>query len=239
MTWWIGCAGWAIPQAAAARFPGAGSHLERYARVLPAVEVDSSFYRYHEPGTYARWAASVPAMFRFAVKLPREITHFHRLTHVAAPLRRFLTTVRPLGKKLGPLLVQLPPSLVFDARRAAAFFAGLRRRHRGPVACEPRHASWFDGAADASLSRFHVARVGADPACVPAAAEPGGWARLVYYRLHGSPRMYYSAYGDEYLRELAGDIRRRARGTAVWCIFDNTAVGAATQNALQLLDLLA
>ncbi len=57
--WRIGCAGWAIPRAAAARFPGDGSHLERYGRVLPAVEIDSSFYRYHEPATYARWAASI------------------------------------------------------------------------------------------------------------------------------------------------------------------------------------
>ncbi|HWP34406.1 MAG TPA: DUF72 domain-containing protein, partial [Thermodesulfobacteriota bacterium] len=57
----VGCAGWAIPRAAAGAFPGPGSHLERYARVLPAVEINSSFYRSHRPRTYARWAASVPA----------------------------------------------------------------------------------------------------------------------------------------------------------------------------------
>jgi len=75
MTVKVGCAGWAIPRQHAHRFPEQGTHLERYARRLPAVEINSSFYRSYQPKTYARWAASVPEHFRFAVKVPREITH--------------------------------------------------------------------------------------------------------------------------------------------------------------------
>ena len=75
----IGCAGWNLPKAHADAFPPEGSHLERYAGVFDSVEINSSFYRSHRAQTYARWAASVPPTFRFAVKLPCTITHAHRL----------------------------------------------------------------------------------------------------------------------------------------------------------------
>ena len=100
---------------------------------------------------------------------------------------------------------------------------------------EPRHASWFEPAADRLVTRYRVARVAADPALVPQAAEPGGWDGLVYYRLHGSPKVYFSAYGDEHLASLAKTLTRSARTAEVWCIFDNTAEGAATANALDVL----
>lgn len=240
MTPLVGCAGWAMPRAWAARFPGAGSHLERYALVLTAVEINSSFYRYHEPETYARWARAVPPEFQFSVKLPREITHFRRLARAGPPLRRFLASVKPLGRKLGALLVQLPPSLRFDARRADAFFRALRIAHRGAVVCEPRHPTWFSQPADELLRRYRVGRVAADPAPAPAAGagEPGGWPKVVYHRLHGSPRMYYSAYSDQFLDRLAQAMRTRGRGARVWAIFDNTASGAAIGNALALLGKL-
>ena len=86
------------------------------------------------------------------------------------------------------------------------------------------------------MKRYRVARVAADPAVVPAAAEPGGWDGMVYYRLHGSPKVYYSSYRDEYLETLAMTLTRAAKAAAVWCIFDNTAAFAATANALDVLD---
>jgi len=230
----VGCAGWSIRSEHAQAFPGSGTHLERYARRLPAVEINSSFYRPHRPETYARWAASTPAAFRFAVKVPREITHTRRLRDSADPLERFLGEAASLGGRLGPLLVQLPPSLRFDPRVAEAFFAALRARFTGPVVCEPRHLSWFTEEAERLLVAAHVARVAADPAPVPAAARPGGWPGLVYYRLHGSPAMYESAYDASYLRGLAAALQAAASVAPTWCIFDNTALGAATANALDV-----
>ncbi len=235
---YIGCAGWSIPSAHRVSFPSDGSHLERYARVFPAVEINSSFYREHKPATYQRWARSVPAEFRFSVKVPKAITHVAKLGRARAPLRRFLEGPRSLGRKLGPLLVQLPPSLKFDARHVDTFFRTLRVVHPGPVVCEPRHATWFEEAAERVLRRHRVARVAADPAPVPAAARPGGWSKIVYYRLHGSPRVYYSSYSGEFLGALAGEIRARASGARVWCIFDNTAAGAAAGDALLLMEKL-
>src|SRR5690349_10182868 len=107
----IGCAGWAIPKQHAVLFPSSGSQLERYAQRFNAVEINSSFYRPHLPATYARWAASTADDFSFAVKMPKVITHMRRLAGAAEPLERFLDEVGSLGAKLGPLLLQLPPSL--------------------------------------------------------------------------------------------------------------------------------
>ncbi len=122
----VGCAGWSVPKEHAARFPEVGSHLERYAGRFPAVEINSSFYRPHRPATYARWAEAAPAGFRFAVKIPREITHLRRLRDPEGPLERFLAECGALGNALGPLLVQLPPSLAFEDTVAASYFAALR-----------------------------------------------------------------------------------------------------------------
>jgi uncharacterized protein YecE (DUF72 family) len=235
----IGCAGWAIPRADAEAFPGSGSHLERYAARFGAAEINSSFHRPHRPATYARWRDSVPESFRFSVKLPKAITHVDRLVDASQALDAFLAEAGHLEEKLGCLLVQLPPSLAFDAMVAGGFFAGLRDRFAGAAACEPRHPSWFAADSDELLAAFQIARVAADPARVPAAAAPGGWQGLIYHRLHGSPRMYYSTYPEEYLDRLAAQLTAEtAAGVPVWCIFDNTAAGAATANALSLLQRL-
>ena len=232
----VGTAGWAIPLNVRERFAGDGSRLERYARRFRCVEINSSFYRPHRPSTYARWAASVPDDFRFALKVPKEITHTRRFVDVVEPLERFLAESAELGEKRGVLLVQLPPSFAYDAALVDAFFATFRARYDGLLACEPRHPTWFARDAEAALRRAHVARVAADPAVVPEAAVPGGWDGFVYHRLHGSPRTYYSAYDDAALRAMAE--RLRAATVPTWCIFDNTAIDAATANVLDLMDLL-
>lgn len=160
--------------------PSAGSHLERDAGHFGAVEINSSFHRPHRPATYARWAASVPDGFRFAVKLPKAITHVARLIDCEAAVADFPIETGGRGPALGVLLVQLPPSLAFDAVIARASFTLLERHTAVPVACEPRHPSWFAPDAGALLAGLKVARVAADPAIVPAAAEPGGWRGLAY-----------------------------------------------------------
>jgi uncharacterized protein YecE (DUF72 family) len=230
----IGTAGWAIPRQFGSRFPAPGHHLERYAHVLPAAEINTTFYRAHRPETYQRWATSVPPGFRFAVKAPRQITHFARLSGTQKLLKEFLAEAGSLGRKLGPILFQLPPSLNFEARCADKFFQQLRKFYEGDAVCEPRHASWFAPEADELLERHRIARAVADPARTPEGTEPGGWQKLVYFRLHGSPQIYFSAYDTAFLDQLASRIQRLAQSARVWCIFDNTAAGAATGNALDL-----
>ena len=234
----VGCAGWSIASQAAALFPDTGSHLERYARVFNTVEINSSFYRPHRPQTYARWATSVPAAFRFSVKLPRSITHDQRLLGVDALLARFAAEAGALGDKLGCILIQLPPSLGFDPAVAAPFAESIRTRLAEPFGCslalEARNAGWFDEAATELLQRRGIIRVIADPpvgqpgAHVPTTAD-------IYLRMHGSPRRYYSTYSADYLAQLDADMSAHAQaGRAVWCIFDNTLSPTYLQQALSV-----
>lgn len=230
-----GCAGWSIPGADRGAFPAEGSHLEKYASVFGAVEVNSSFYRPHQAKTYEKWAGCVPNDFRFSVKLPRTITHDAKLVDVGSPLEQFAGEVAGLGEKLGCVLVQLPPKLEFDAQLAAEFIGRLTERLRCTIALEARNASWFSGEATALLTGAEVTRVIADPPKgqegphVPTTAT-------IYVRLHGSPRVYYSSYEAGYLAQLAQDMRVHAlAGRTVWTIFDNTASGASMSNALAVV----
>ena len=136
---------------------------------------------------------------------------------------------------LGPCWFNFRQVCRFRLAWAEAFLGALRERFDGEIALEPRHASWFTATPEQLMTRFHIARVAADPAVLEVAAEPGGWDGLVYYRLHGSPRMYYSKYSDEYLDSLATKLAETARSASVWCIFDNTAEGAAFANGMGML----
>ena len=149
----VGVAGWSIRKEQSHLFAADGTHLQRYASRFDAVEINSSFYQSHKRETYERWAASVPARFRFAVKMPKWLTHEDCLEETGKPLAQFLDEIGGLGRKLGCVLVQLPPGLAYDPRTVETFFARLRARHRGPVVCEPRHRTWFTGAADDRLKR--------------------------------------------------------------------------------------
>jgi uncharacterized protein YecE (DUF72 family) len=234
----VGTAGWSIPRASAQCCPTDGTHLQRYSRTFRCAEINSSFHRPHAAATYAKWAASTPGHFRFAVKVPRTITHDHQLRRVRGPLERFLGETDGLGGKRGPLLVQLPPSHIFDARVVGRFLELLRREYTGAVVCEPRHETWFTTRANALLVRFQVARVAADPPPTPGSDIPGGWTGLVYYRLHGAPRKYWSKYDVRYLDALKNALHAVSSTVDTWCIFDNTASGAALENARELSQIV-
>jgi uncharacterized protein YecE (DUF72 family) len=229
----VGCAGWNIPRQSSNSFASEGSHLERYSQTFNCCEINSSFYRPHKKETWERWAASVPAGFQFSGKVPKAITHEVKLNCGTEVLSAFLQQIKLLREKLGSILIQLPPSLVFDSSSAKKFLSLLRQEYSGDVVCEPRHGSWFCDRVDDVLQEYRVARVAADPACVPNAMRPGGSLSLVYFRLHGSPRRFYSAYNDDFLTKLSVELENLKTSARVWCIFDNTASGNAAQNALE------
>ncbi|HEY0437199.1 MAG TPA: DUF72 domain-containing protein [Phenylobacterium sp.] len=234
----IGTAGWTIPRAVADAFPAAGSGLERYAARFRAAEINSTFYRQHRPATFARWREATPPAFRFALKLPRALTHEARLTGCEPGLDAFLEETDALGEKRGPLLAQLPPKLAFQPDAARSFFSALRERYSGAVACEPRHPSWFEPDAERLLEGLRVGRVAADPLRHPLAGTPGGWPGLAYWRLHGSPRMYYSAYDEAALQGFAAAMAS-SPAEETWCVFDKTTSGAAAADALRLSEIVS
>jgi uncharacterized protein YecE (DUF72 family) len=233
---YIGCAGWSLGREYWPDFAQQGTHLQRYASRLNSVEINSSFYRPHRRQTYARWADSVPADFRFCVKMPKQITHVQRLQHCEQELDDFLSQCSGLNERLGCLLVQLPPSLVFETSIVEAFFIELRQRFPGLVALEPRHASW--AVAEPLLIHHQIAQAAVDPSRISNDSIPRGWQGLKYWRLHGSPRMYYSAYDMPSLQRLAIELQTAMdEGVMTWCIFDNTASGTALGNAMTLATL--
>ena len=226
-----------MPKRDQAVFPLAGSHLNRYAARFAIAEVDTSFYRHHRRETYARWAAETPDWFSFAVKLPRTLTHEGALRwDNPEEIDRFADEIAGLGSRLRVVLVQLPPSLAFEESSVRAFFEVLTQRV-GPetaIVCEPRHESWRATDADSLLVEFKIARVAADPPRWQADAQPGGSRAISYFRWHGSPKIYYSDYSDEGIaRFYALADQAASQSEEVWCIFDNTALGHATSNALK------
>ncbi len=237
----IGIAGWSIASPLAPFFERKGSHLERYAQRFNAVEINSSFYRHHRSKTYAKWAASVPEGFRFSVKLARIFTHERKLnldSEGEMELRETLAGIEALGAKLGPLLVQLPPSLEFEETTAQRFFNVLASAFTGVVVAEPRHRSWRTEAALALLNRAGLTLVFSDPSPIYRWEE---YLQLqpsihAYSRLHGTPVIYRSEYGSERIEALAGDLLKftASAHSEVWCIFDNTALGHAIPDALKM-----
>ena len=229
---WLGTAGWNVPSSCRERIGGQGSHLERYSQVLPAAEIDTSFYRPHRKATYERWARTTPDGFRFAVKVPKAISH------VAEPqladTKDFVEGATGLADKLAVFLVQFPPSRSYTEKSASLLFDMLQATTSVSIVCEPRHPSWFTDQVDQWLSERRISRVAADPPRAERADKPGGWLGLRYIRLHGSPRVYYSAYEAAFLHKLEEQLTAMLAKSDVWCIFDNTARGAAMENALAL-----
>ena len=234
---YVGCAGWSIRREHKTSFSAEGSHLERYSKRLNCVEINSSFYKSHKSQTYAKWQAMVDETFRFSVKLERSITHEHGLHNCEALLDKFLEEVQMLGPRLGPILVQLPPKLMFEPGVVKAFFTEFRRRYSGPIVCEPRHRTWFTSSVLLELAAWRVGLVAADPAIHPSGLVPGADLHAIYYRMHGHPKMYESNYEDDELESLRATLLEQQTaypGSEIWCIFDNTALGYAIDNALDL-----
>jgi len=225
----IATAAWAIPKQVAQRFAQEGSGLARYASVFDGVEVNSTFYRRHKQSTFTRWAYSVPERFRFAVKIPKEITHTRAMKNIAELFDTFIEDISPLGEKRGPLLCQLPPSLAFDAGVFEPAFKMMRNSDNGPIVIEPRHKSWTSVEALTLLKDYGIDRVSADPALVWQAKDFEKPPR--YVRLHGKPKIYYSSYTDEDIKSFS-----KLLAPDSWCVFDNTASGAAIENALTMLE---
>jgi uncharacterized protein YecE (DUF72 family) len=229
----IGTAGWSVPAGKEEK----ETHLHRYSRTFSCVEINSSFYRPHRAATWAKWSQETPSHFRFSIKAPRTITHEEKLRDTGNLLEAFFEQIKPLGEKTGPVIFQLPPSLSFDLAVAESFLSSLRKLYKGQVVLEPRHATWFAASANILLKEKEITRAAADPPKAdPVAVEPGGDARLAYYRLHGAPNTYYSNYEDDFLTVLASRIIFHAD---VWVIFDNTALSHAYSNALRLQTLIA
>lgn len=202
--------------------------LEFYARHFATVEINNSFYRLPSEEAFQNWRASSPPGFTFAVKVSRYITHVKRLKEPAEPLKKFIDRAILLADKLGPLLYQLPPSMLRNDERLESFLAALPRGLRHVF--EFRHRSWFDAAVFDNLRNYNAGLCLYD---MPDFTTPvAATADFAYIRFHGKEGLYSSSYSDmelaDWARKLA-DLGRDLR--AVYIYFNNDVSGYAVENA--------
>lgn len=209
--------------------------LDHYVRQFDTVELNNTFYRLPAPAALEAWRDSTPGAFHFAVKGSRFLTHMKKLRNAEAGLRRFLDAVEILGRKLGPILFQLPPNWHADADRLEAFLALLPRRR---CAFEFRDPSWNTEAVYELLARHNAGYCIYDLAGYQSPIEVT--ADFVYIRLHGPGGKYQGTYDDAELADWARRIDAWNRKlAAVYVYFDNDDSGFAPRDALRLKALLA
>ena len=204
------------------------------AQRFTGIEIDATFYRWQDRRTFARWREETPPDFRFAVKANRSLTHVRRLLDPEEPVRQERERAEGLSDQLAVVLWQLPASLPRDMGRLERFAQVLDGGSTTRHAVEFRHPSWFAADVAACLQAHRLAVCGSDAADWPRwEAITTDW---VYVRLHGRPRTYVSPYDAAALDARAGRIRGwldERRQVRVY--FDNSAAGAAPQDALRLV----
>jgi uncharacterized protein YecE (DUF72 family) len=206
--------------------------LEHYAGHFPVVEVNNAFYRLPERSTFEKWRERTPDSFRFAVKMSRYLTHVKRLRDPAEPVGRFLERADALGDKLGPVLLQLPPTLRADLDALDETLAQFPSRVR--VVVEPRHSTWFTDDCRDLLAKRGAALCWADRLGRPVAPL---WvtADFGYLRLHEGRARPWPRYGRTALKTW---LRRLHAVREGFVFFNNDPGGAAVVDADAMTALL-
>ncbi|WP_432501619.1 DUF72 domain-containing protein [Kineococcus arenarius] len=242
MQLFIGTSGWSYDHWQGLLYPErtpVRARLEHYAREFRTAELNTSFYRWPPPATFAGWRERLPTGFRLAVKASRFLTHYRRLGDPQGWVDRMVPGLRALGAHAGPLLVQLRADQARDEERLADFLARLPPGV--PVALEARHPSWDTPGVHAVLARHGAAWCVADGEGLPSTEGIPVASGFAYIRLHG-PRgapMYASPYPEQQLRDWADRIRALdgvAREVHVY--FNNDVGGHAVRDARALRSLL-
>lgn len=238
----IGTSGWSYKHWKG-RFYAAGvkptEYLHYYSAQFDCAEINTSFYGLPTIETVEKWTASVPDDFLFCSKMSRYLTHIKRLREPEEPLERFFAAFAPMGDKLGPVLLQLPPNMKYDAERAEHFFGLLSGQYSAhKFVLEVRHISWLEDTALDAMARHRVGLVVSQSGAGFPYSEMVT-ARTVYLRFHGPAALYASPYSEEMLGEYAGKIKRWLdEGHDVWTFFNNDIHGYAVEDAQRLRALV-
>jgi uncharacterized protein YecE (DUF72 family) len=239
VTVWVGTSGWQYRDWRGGLYPAGVAQrrwLEHYAAQYVTVENNSSFYRLPSAETFAGWRERTPADFVMAVKASRYLTHVRRLREPAEPVARFLAAAAGLGAKLGPVLLQLPPTFTAEPARLDAclkeFRAATMPGGLGPprVAVELRHPSWWTAEVKQILAAHDAALCWADRLGRPVAPlwRTAGWG---YLRLHEGKADPWPSYGKQALGTWADRIRQQWPQDDVYVYFNNDPGGAAVVNS--------
>ena len=234
----IGTSGWHYPHWRGPFYPDklpASKMLDFYARHFDTIELNNTFYRLPVPSGVQNWRDSTPSNFTFAAKGSRFLTHMKKLKDTGQGIDRFFERINPLGKKLGPIVFQLPPFWEVNPERLDAFLAALPPRRR--YAFELRNPTWHIDEIYRILRRHNVAFCLFEIAGFHSGFEIT--ANFTYVRLHGPGAAYQGAYSASALRGWAERIREwRKTLRAIYIYFDNDQAAYAVENALALKQML-
>lgn len=238
----IGTSGWSYAHWRHILYPDhlAGNQLLNwYAKTFKVTEINTSFYHLPLESTVKHWADEVPARFKFCPKISRYITHVKRLLNPEDTLPKFFDIFDHIHKRLGPVLIQLPPTLKFDQERVTHFFKVLTTTYKGyTFALEARHESWMEDAPLALLKKYKIAWVIAFSGKRWPAKEKVT-AKDIYLRFHGPDGYFDTGYTKRQLEGYAKKIREwQQQRHRIWAFFNNDGHGYAVKNAQTLTDLL-
>ncbi|RVX40053.1 uncharacterized protein YecE (DUF72 family) [Nonomuraea polychroma] len=237
MAWLVGTSGWQYKDWRGVLYPQGLPQrlwLEAYAREFPTVESNNAFYRLPSPETFAAWRERTPDGFVMAVKASRYLTHIKRLDEPEEPVQRLMGAAAALKEKLGPILLQLPPTLRAEPGRLDRCLACFPRDVR--VAVEPRHTSWWTDEVRDVMSAHGAALCWADRLGRPQNPlwRTADWG---YVRMHHGRGRGGVEYGETSLRTWAGRVRE-AGWEDVCVYFNNDLGGAAVRNARRFARLV-
>jgi len=238
----IGTSGWSYKHWRGVFYP---AHLKLsqwfpfYTQHFRNTEINTSFYRLPKQEIVKQWAAQAPANFFFCPKMSRFLTHIKRLREAEEPLTRFFGVFEHMGPRLGPVLIQLPPTLKFNAEVVEPFFQLLKAKYKNHAfAIEGRHISWLSEESISMLTRYEVGFVISHSANAFPYAEHIT-APHIYMRFHGPAKLFASSYSKQQLRQYAIRIKQWMKeGHTIWAFFNNDIGGYAIKNALELQELL-
>lgn len=209
--------------------------LAFYATHFNTVEVNATFYKLPTLKTFEKWYKETPKEFIFSLKAPKVITHIKRLKEVNSELKEFLTQISALKEKALVLLFQLPPSLKYEAQVLKEFLKILPQDYLKVL--EIRHQSFHCEEFVELLREYKVGLCFSD-----CAGRYPSWYEVqttdfLYFRMHGSKKLYVSNYEEEELRVLVQKINLYSVKRA-FIYFDNTFLGYAILNAKRLKELI-
>lgn len=235
VNWHIGCSGFHYKHWRGTFYPE-GLPQKRwfdfYADQFRTLELNVTFYRFPQVSFLTNWYTQSPVDFRFSVKAPRAITHFKQFHGTVDMISSFYTTIREsLRDKLGPVLFQLPPRLAFTEERLDRILSQLDTGLTNVL--EFRHPSWWQTNVYERLAEQGVIFCGMSYPGLPDQLIPN--TGIIYYRFHGVPDLYRSAYSEAALSKFAGQVNTDARIRESWCYFNNDAAVAAIPDARALM----
>ena len=230
----IGCSGWQYQHWRGEFYPAElpqSRWFDHYALSFDTVEINNSFYRLPEAGTFSKWSDQAPRRFLYAVKASRFLTHMKKLKDPEDPIARFFDRAKHLGSHLGPVLYQLPPRWPLNLPRFEHFLAELPHGILHTV--EFRETSWYDERIYKLLRRYKVAMCLHDMEGL--ASERMVVGPFVYVRFHQGTKKYGGRYSDARLDDWAEWLfKRAAEGLDVFAYFNNDAGGHAPRDAVRL-----